>query len=90
MKAIIEQWSPDKARWGMPGYQKAQGKKAGEVEVGWETHIRSGIDLDHSKLPVVAALEELPNGTLIRLGEKPLDVDIADILAVREALGYPV
>lgn len=90
MKAIIEQWSPDKARWGTPVYQKAQGKKAGEVEVGWETYIRSGIDLDHSKLPVVAVLEELPNGTLIRLGEKPLDVNFDDILAVREALGYPV
>jgi hypothetical protein len=90
MKAIIEHWSPESARWGTREYRNAQGNEVSEIEVGWETYIQSGIDLDHSKLPVVAVLEELPNGTLIRLGEKPLDVNFDDILAVREALGYPV
>ncbi|BBE49163.1 hypothetical protein RE2895_60940 (plasmid) [Rhodococcus erythropolis] len=50
---------------------------------------QSGIDLDQSKLPA-AALEELPTGTLIQLGEHPLEVSFDDILTGRTALRYPV
>ncbi|MBP1054078.1 hypothetical protein J6397_28375 [Rhodococcus qingshengii] len=90
MKVIVEHWEPDRARWSIGDYRKLQNRSKGEVEVGWETYFHSGITLDRSKLPRSAAIEELPAGTLIRLGDKPMEVAAADIVAVRAALGYPV
>ena len=40
--------------------------------------------------PQSAVVEELPIGTLVRLGDKPMEVAAADIVAVRAAMGYPV
>ncbi|EME20248.1 hypothetical protein G418_16681 [Rhodococcus qingshengii BKS 20-40] len=60
------------------------------MEVGWETYFHSGVTFDRSKLPQSAVVEELPIGTLVRLGDKPMEVAAADIVAVRAAMGYPV
>ncbi len=90
MKVIVEHWEPDRARWSIGDYRKLQNRSKGEVEVGWETYFHSGITLDRSMLPQSAVVEELPTGTLIRLGDKPMEVAAADIVAVRAAFGYPV
>ena len=58
--------------------------------MGWETYFHSGVTFDRSKLPQSAVVEELPIGTLVRLGDKPMEVAAADFVAVRAALGYPV
>ncbi|WP_258955616.1 hypothetical protein [Rhodococcus erythropolis] len=90
MKVIIKHWKPERARWSIGDYYDLQNPAKGEVEVGWETYFHSQIAVDRSKLPQSAVVEELPTGTLIRLGDKPMQVDAADIVAVRAALGYPV
>ena len=58
--------------------------------MGWESYFRSGVTFDRSNLPQSAVVEELPIGTLVRLGDTPMEVATADIVAVRAALGYPV
>jgi len=90
MKVIIKHWKPDRARWSIGDYIDLQNRSKGEVEVGWETYFHSGVTFDRSKLPQSAVVEELPTGTLIRLGDKPMEVAAADIVAVRAALDYPV
>ncbi|MGW6655353.1 Imm52 family immunity protein [Rhodococcus sp. NPDC055024] len=90
MKVIVKHWEPDRARWSIGDYYDLQNPARGEVEVGWETYFHSQIAVDRSKLPQSAVVEELPTGTLIRLGGKPMEVAAADIVAVRAALGYPV
>ncbi|MFC1474331.1 Imm52 family immunity protein [Rhodococcus qingshengii] len=90
MKVIVKHWEPDRARWSIGDYYDLQNPAKGEVEVGWETYFHSGITLDRSMLPQSAVVEELPTGTLIRLGDKPMHVDAADIVAVRAAFGYSV
>ncbi|MFD4783877.1 hypothetical protein ACFWNH_22990 [Rhodococcus qingshengii] len=44
--------------------------------------------LERSALPQAAVIEELPTDTLIRLGDKPMHVGAADIVAVRAMSGY--
>ncbi len=91
MKVIVKHWEPDRARWSIGDYLDLQPRVRGQIQVGWETYFHSGVTFDRSALPQSAAVEELPTGTLIfRLGDKPMEVDAADIVAVRAALGYPV
>lgn len=90
MKVIVKHWKPDRARWSIGDYIDLQNRSKGEVEVGWETYFHSGVTFDRSALPQSAVVEELSTGTLIRLGDKPMEVAAADIVAVRAALGYPV
>ncbi len=91
MKVIVKHWKPDRARWSIGDYIDLQKRSKAEVEVGWETYFHSGVTFDRSALPQSAVVEELPTGTLIRLGgDKPMQVAAADIVAVRAALGYPV
>ena len=87
---IVKHWEPERARWSIGDYLDLQPRVRGQIQVGWETYFHSGITLDRSKLPRSAAIEELPTGTLIQLGDKPMHVDATDIVAVRAALGYPV
>ena len=89
-KVIVKHWEPERARWSIGDYLDLQPRVRGQIQVGWETYFHSGITLDRSKLPRSAAIEELPTGTLIQLGDKPMHVDATDIVAVRAALGYPV
>ncbi|ROZ54924.1 hypothetical protein EEB12_13815 [Rhodococcus sp. WS1] len=90
VRVIVKHWDPDRARWSIGDYRHLQNRSKGEVEVGWETYFHSGVTFDRSKLPQSAVVEELPIGTLVRLGDKPMEVAAADIVAVRAALGYPV
>ncbi|MDI9960077.1 MULTISPECIES: Imm52 family immunity protein [unclassified Rhodococcus (in: high G+C Gram-positive bacteria)] len=90
MKVIVKHWKPDRARWSIGDYIDLQKRSKAEVEVGWESYFHSGVTFDRSALPQSAVVEELPTGTLIRLGDKPMQVAAADIVAVRAALGYPV
>ena len=62
---------------------------AKELKIGWETLIPPQVPLDRTLLPAVADIETVPAGTLVRLGDAPLDVDFEDILDLRRALGYP-
>ncbi|WP_141216670.1 MULTISPECIES: hypothetical protein [Nocardiaceae] len=62
---------------------------AKELKIGWETLIPPHVPLDHTLLPAVADTETVTAGTLVRLGDAPLDVDLQDILDLRRALGYP-
>ncbi|OZD69027.1 hypothetical protein CH272_10130 [Rhodococcus sp. 05-340-1] len=62
---------------------------AKELKIGWETLIPPQVPLDHTLLPAVADTETVTTGTLVRLGDAPLDVDFEDILDLRRALGYP-
>ncbi|MHD0303327.1 Imm52 family immunity protein [Rhodococcus erythropolis] len=90
MRVIVKHWEPERARWSIGDYRHLQNRSKGEVEVGWETYFHSGVTFDRSALPQSAVVEDLPTGTLIRLGDKPMEVAAADIVAVRAALGYPV
>ncbi len=69
--------------------REARKRWAKELQIGWETLIPPQVPLDRTLLPAVADIETVPAGTLVRLGDAPLDVDFEDILDLRRALGYP-
>lgn len=69
--------------------REARKRWAKELQIGWETLIPPQVRLDRTLLPAVADIETVPAGTLVRLGDAPLDVDFEDILDLRRALGYP-
>ena len=69
--------------------REARKRWAKELQIGWETLIPPQVPLDHTLLPAVADTETVTAGTLVRLGDAPLDVDFEDILDLRRALGYP-
>lgn len=69
--------------------REARKRWAKELQIGWETLIPPHVPLDDTLLPAVADIETVTAGTLVRLGDAPLDVDFEDILDLRRALGYP-
>ena len=66
-----------------------QQRQDSEVRLGWETFIAGNPTLHYDLLPDIATVEKTHGGTLIRLGDNPLNTEVSAILDLRLALGYP-
>lgn len=68
---------------------KFEQQRRSEVRLGWETFIVGNPTLHYDLLPDIATVEKTNGGTLIRLGDDPMNTPVSAILDLRLALGYP-
>jgi hypothetical protein len=103
--AFIDTFQPERAVWLDDASRDAQtepdqpqpnggvlfGKLLGHP-AGWATYLAasSPIRFDQKTLPTSASAERMSDGTLVLLGDDPGGASIADVLAVRTAMGYSV
>jgi hypothetical protein len=104
LTTLIDIFSPDDAVWADSGQTTPQtepdqplegggyrlGKLLG-VPAGWANFLRDGIEphFDEAKLPP-CSIQRIGGGTLVVVGDDPAAAPLADVLAVRRAMGYTV
>jgi hypothetical protein len=104
LTTVIDIFAPDHARWTDWGLMTPQkepdqpleggGYRLGDlvgVPAGWASFLRDGIEpqFDEAKLPP-CSIRRIGGGTLVVVGDDPAAAPLADVLAVRRAMGYTV
>ena len=87
LKAIVAVWEPSWATWTNHRLRNAQQPKPGQVVVGWATYVQLPSPFPGGNLPPGVAVETLGTGVLITIGDNPVSVPEASVLAVRGLLG---
>jgi hypothetical protein len=87
LKAIVAVWEPSWATWTNHRLRNEQQPKPGQVVLGWATYVASPSPFPGGNVPPGVAVETLGTGALITIGDDPVSVPEASVLAVRGLLG---
>ncbi|NKX87488.1 hypothetical protein [Nocardia coubleae] len=102
-KVLVDVWRPISCAWINPQHNTSQkpslkfGPNPWRSRMEWTTSLGWCTYLDTAVVPVSASVEwpegvvaeKYSSGIMIRIGDSPSDVNLAQITAVRKALGWP-
>lgn len=86
--ALIHAWKPDHLAVVSFDIIKAQGRRTPQLDIGWLTYFRDGIELDTAVLDKSIAVNHQDGGHYLTLNGTPEHPDLGQIVNVRHALGY--